>query len=120
MSRSDRQDDRTEQQVSAIDTLRTTLASGFAFVRSREVTASVAAVPYEESVDAAIKAIQEDASEIRPGKLTAVRSLVESLVAAVDRARELPPDVFTSRPGQGSSNTTIGGDGPSGDEVGDG
>jgi hypothetical protein len=106
-------DDRTEQQVDAVDRLRATLANGFAFVRSREVNASIATITFEEAVEQAIADIQEDDSDIRLGKLSEVRRIRRELTAAVEEARRLPPEVFDTSRGQGDANTTIDGDGPS-------
>lgn len=106
-------DDRTDQQVDAVDRLRATLAAGFSFVRSREVTASIATITFEESVAQAITDIQEDDSDIRLGRLSEVRRVRRELVAAVDEARRMPPEAFDTSRGQGDANTTIDGDGPS-------
>jgi len=109
------QDDRPNEQVDAVDQLRATLAEGFSFVRSREVTASIATITFEESVEEAISDILEDDSDIRLGRLSTVRRVRRELVAAVDQARRLPPETFDTRRGQGDANTTIEGDGPEGD-----
>ena len=114
------QDDRVDQQVDAVDRLRATLAAGFSFVRSREVTASVATITFEEAVAVAISDIRDDESDIRLGKLSAVAGLRRDVVAAVDSARRLPPEVFDTSRGQGAANTTIDGDGPTPtDDLGD-
>jgi len=108
-------DDRRDDQVDEVDRLRATLASGFAYVRSRDVTSSVAAVTFEESLEQAISDIEVDESDIRPSRLTMIRSLRDSVVAAVESARRLPPGAFDTQRGQGEANTTIDGDGPVGE-----
>lgn len=100
----EQEDQRTEEAQSAIDDLRRKLADGFAFVRSREVTNSVATVTMEESIAQAIVEIEEDRSDIRPGRLSRIRTLKESVLGAIDRALEMPPDAF-EHPDQGSANT---------------
>lgn len=114
----EREQEESQAQQDAADEIRSALAAGFAFVRSREVVASVAAISFEESVDSAIKDIETDESDIRVSKLTAVRQMRQELVDAVDRARRMPPEMFETRSTQGAANTTIDGDGPSsyGDE----
>lgn len=109
------QDDRPTEQAETIDRIRSTLADGFSFVRSREITASIATITFEESVEEAIAAINEDDSDIRLGKLSELRRMRRELVAAVDQARRLPPEVFDTSRGQGSVNTTVEGDGPEGE-----
>jgi len=109
-------DDRSEEQISSADRLRSDIAAGFAFVRSREVTASLSTVTFEEAVAAAIRDISEDESDIRVSKLTAVRNLRSSLVRAIEQARQLPAETFFRSPTQGSANTNVDGSGPSDEE----
>lgn len=110
----DTNDDRPELQRGATDTIRSTLAAGFAFVRGRETTASLASITFEENVSKAIADINEDESDIRVSKLTRIRNLKQSVVDSIDQARQMSADLFTVRPGQGSANTDVNGDGPSG------
>jgi hypothetical protein len=106
-------DDRPTDQQDTVDRIRSIIASGFAFVRSREVTASVATVTFEESVQVAIDEITVDESDIRVSKLTAVRQLKNELIAAIDQVRQLPDDAFARSPAQGAANTSVDGSGPS-------
>ena len=112
----DERDDRPEEQHDTVDQLRATLASGFAFVRSREVTTSVASVTFEEAVEAAVAAINVDESDIRVSKLTRVQNLKAAVAAVVEQARAMPASAFVAPPGQGAANTTVEGEGPSGEE----
>lgn len=105
-------DDRTAEQIDTIDRIRSSLATGFAFVRSREVTASVAAITFEESLSGAIDDIETDESDIRRSKLTEVRAIRQETVDAVDQARRLPASAFVSRGGQGNANTPVDGEEP--------
>jgi len=114
------QDDRSQEQSDSVDKIRSDLAAGFAFVRSREVTASVATITFEEAVQTAIDDISVDRSDIRISKLTAVRRLRESLVQAVDQVQNLPASMFERSPGQGAANTNPDGTGPSDEEEQDG
>lgn len=97
-------DQRSEENAQAIDDLRRKIADGFAFVRSREVATSVAAVTMEESIAQAIIDIEDDRSDIRPGRLSRIRELKESVLGAVDQALQMPADAF-EHPDQGSANT---------------
>lgn len=106
-------DTRTPEQQAAVDNLRTSLASGFAFVRSREATAALASYTYEESVSEGLRAILEDESDVRLGKLSLVRALKQKVIDAVERASQLPDGAFELSEGQGQANTTAEGDGPS-------
>lgn len=100
----EQEDQRTEEEQAATEGIRKQIAAGFAFVRSREVNQSVAAVTMEESIAQAIVAIEDDRSDIRPGMLSKIRSLQEDVLAAIDRAMEMPADAF-DHPDQGSANT---------------
>lgn len=106
-------DTRTPEQQAAVDNLRSALASGFAFVRSREANASLSAYTYEEAVSEGLRAILEDESDVRLGKLSLVRALRQKVVDAVERASQLPAGAFELSEGQGQANTTPEGDGPS-------
>ena len=97
-------DQRSESNKQAIDDLRRKIANGFAYVRSREVTASVASITMEESIAQAIVDIEDDRSDIRPGRLSRVRGLKEDVLGAIDQALRLADDVF-DHPDQGSANT---------------
>ena len=104
MSIEEREDQRTEEEAAAIDDLRRKIADGFAFVRSREVTNSVAAITMEESIAQAVVDIEDDRSDIRPGRLSRIRTMKESVLGAIDQALEMPADAF-NHPDQGSANT---------------
>lgn len=105
------EEEQIEEQGSVTDRLRKTLAAGFAFVRSREVTLSISSITFEEAISQAIADINEDESTIRPGKLTAVNNLKDKVVAAVDEARELPASAFFSTAST-PANTHEDGSGP--------
>ena len=100
----DQNDLRSESNRQAIDDLRRKIANGFAFVRGREVVASVSSITMEESIAQAIVDIEDDRSDIRPGRLSRIRTLKEDVLGAVDQAMRLSPDVF-DHPDQGSANT---------------
>lgn len=104
MASDDQQDQRSEENAAAIDDLRSKIADGFAFVRSREVVNAVASVTMEESIAQAIVDIEDDRSDIRPGKLSRIKSLKENVLGAIDRALQMPADAF-EHPDQGSANT---------------
>lgn len=97
-------DQRSSANQQAIDDLRKKIAEGFAFVRGREVTSSVASITMEECIAQAIVDIEDDRSDIRPGRLSRIRSLKESVLGAVDQALRMPADTFNN-PDQGSANT---------------
>jgi len=97
-------DQRTEESKSAIDDIRRKIADGFSFVRSREVATSVAAVTMEECIAQAIIDIEEDRSDIRPGRLNKIKALKESVLGAIDQALQMSPDAFKHED-QGSANT---------------
>jgi hypothetical protein len=105
-------DARSNEQIEAVDRIRSSLASGFSFVRSREMTASIAAITFEECVAAAIDDIEVDESDIRRSKLTEVRAIRQEVVDAVEQAQRMPPEVFATQDGQGAANTDVEGDGP--------
>lgn len=100
----EREDERSEESIASVDELRKTIASGFSFVRSREVNASVASVTMEECIAQAIVAIEDDRSDIRPGLINKITNLKESVLGAVDQALRMSEDAFESR-NQGSANT---------------
>lgn len=104
MPAQEQDDRRTEENKSAIDDIRRKIANGFSFVRSREVATSVAAVTMEECIAQAIVDIEDDRSDIRPGRLNKIKALKESVLGAIDQALRMPPDAFT-HDDQGSANT---------------
>lgn len=99
------EDPRNEDQRAAIDDIRKTLAEGFAYVRSREVTQSVSSITFEELLSRAVVGIEEDVSDIRPSRLNLVRRLKQSVIDAVDRALELPAHAFDLNQADGEANT---------------
>ena len=104
MPAQEQEDQRTEENRAAIDDIRRKIADGFSFVRSREVAASVAAVTMEECIAQAIIDIEEDKSDIRPGRLNRIKALKEGVLGAIDQALQMPPDTFEHED-QGSANT---------------
>ena len=104
MTVAQQEDQRTEENAQATDDIRCKLADGFSFVRSREVATSVAAVTLEECIAQAIVDIEDDRSDIRPGRLSRITQLKASVLGAVDQAMRMPADAF-EHPDQGSANT---------------
>lgn len=100
----EQEDQRSEEDAQATDDLRRKLAEGFTFVRSREVASYIASITMEESIAQAIIDIEDDRSDIRPGRLSRINILKESVLGAVDQAMAMPPDAF-EHPDQGSANT---------------
>jgi len=96
------------------DEIRRVLAEGFAFVRGNEATESVSAASFEECLAQAIQEIEGDESSIRPGRLTAVRSMKQRVIDTIDRALEMSPDLFVMV--DSSANTRADGSGQAGDE----
>jgi hypothetical protein len=109
MSRTEADDQRSEDQANAVDQIRTVLADGFSFVRSQEVVASVSAITFEELLDRARAVIEVDESDVYPGRLTVVRQLKQRVDDAVDRALEMPAELFEYNGEQGSANTDVDG-----------
>lgn len=104
MSVEEQEDQRTEENAQAIDDIRRKVADGFSFVRSREVAISVAAITMEECIAQAVVEIEDDRSDIRPGRLNKIKNMKESILGAIDQALEMPPDAF-EHDDQGSANT---------------
>ena len=104
MTIEEREDQRTEENANAIDDLRRKIADGFSFVRSREVANSVAAITMEECIAQAVVDIEDDRSDIRPGRLHRIQNLKESVLGAIDQALKMPADAFEHKD-QGSANT---------------
>lgn len=105
------EEQQRDQQSSITDRIRKTLAEGYSFVRSREVTLSISSITFEESVSQAIADISDDENTVRPSKLTAIRNLKDQVVAAVEEARKLPASAFFSS-NVGPANTNEDGTGP--------
>lgn len=110
------EDPRQEDQRAALDDIRKTLAEGFSYVRSREVTRSISAITFEELLSRAVINIEEDVSDIRPSRLTLVRTLKQSVLDAVDQALALPAHAFDLNPADGEANTRVDGTGAGGSE----
>ena len=86
--------DRTEENRAAVDQIRKVLADGLAFVRGAEVTEAVSSRSFEETLAVSIKELEEDESDIRPGRINAVTLLKNSVIDAVARAKQMDASVF--------------------------
>lgn len=104
-------EDRSHEDT---DQIRKVLAEGFSFVRGAETTEAVSSASFEESLALAIKDIEDEGSDIRPGKLSALRSLRQRVLDAIAQAREMPAEMF--RITDGGANTRADGSGPTGEE----
>jgi len=105
--------DRPLYDQQAVDQIRKELAAGMASVRGTEVTNSIAAISFEELLARAISDIEDDESDIRPGKLSAVLRTRQQVVDAVERAKQLPASMFALAT-RTVSNTRPDGSGPGG------
>jgi hypothetical protein len=113
----DRQDTRTQAQSEAVDRIRRILADGFAFVRGQEKNRSISALSLEEMISREIRSITNDDTDIRPGRLTLLRQLKQSVNDAVDQALRLPAETFTLSDQTAVANTNEEGEGPGASEV---
>jgi hypothetical protein len=101
------------ERNASTDNIRRVLAEGFAFVRGNEVTEAVSASTFEHTLVRAINDIEEDVSEIRPSKLTAIRSMKQAVIDAVTQARSMPASAFElSSDSAQTANTREDGSGP--------
>jgi len=98
-------DSRTQDQRSAVDRLRSTLADGLASVKGAEKARSLASITLEEALDQAITDITVDRSDIRPSLITRVTQLKEQVLASVDQALQMPAELFELHTEQGVANT---------------
>lgn len=108
------QEGRTTANQDAADRIRKALAEGFAAVRGSEVNVGLSAMTTEEMLARSITEIQEDQTDIRPGKINSVRRIQQQVTDAIDRARQLPPEVFTMSDTASAANTNPDGSGPEG------
>lgn len=106
------------RQDASTDNIRRVLADGFAFVRGNEVTEGVSAATFEHTLARALQDIEEDVSEIRPSKLSAVRSMKQDVLDAVAQARRMPASAFELRSDSSTTNTREDGSGPDAGSVG--
>ena len=117
MPTTDRPDVRSDNQQQAVNRIRKDLANGFSFVRGRETTEGLSALTLEEILEREIASIEQDGSEIRPGKIAAVRTIQQRVSAAVEQALGMSADAFDISASQPSpANTRSDGSGPSGEE----
>lgn len=113
----ERQDERSAEQSAVVDRIRKTLADGFAFVRGQEKTRSISSLSLEEMIAREIRSITGDESDIRPGRLSLLRGLRQSVNDAVDQAMRLPPETFTLTDQSVMANTDTDGEGSGDNEA---
>jgi hypothetical protein len=105
------EEDRAQNQ--ATDEIRRALAEGFAFVRGSEVSEAVSASTFEHMLARAIQDIEEDSSDIRPSKLSALRAMKQTVLEAIAQARRMSGDEFELRSDSAqTANTREDGSGP--------
>ncbi len=101
------------EQARSTDNIRRDLAEGFAFVRGNEVTEGVSASTFEHCLARAIGDIEDDESEIRPSKLTALRAMKQRVLTAIEQARRMPASSFNlTTDSDQTTNTDEDGSGP--------
>jgi len=107
------QDLRSPEQQAAVNQIRGDLAEGFAFVRGRETTLGISAMSLEEMIAREIQSIQNDESDIRPGRISEIRRIKQKVEAAVEQALAMPAEAFELSDSQASpANTRVDGSGP--------
>lgn len=109
---------RTEEDNQALDQIRKVLAEGFAFVRGAEVREGIATLSLEEMLARAIQDIEEDETDIRPGRLTAIRNLRQQVTDTIARVREMPAEMFVLADAENAAITRQDGTGPTEDDDG--
>lgn len=86
---------RTTQQQQEIDQIRRKLADGFSSVRASETTNGMLSLSIESIIAQRIQEIEEDESDIRPGRLSEVLAIKQNVLDAIEAARNLPPELFS-------------------------
>ena len=86
----EQEDERQEQ----IDEIRRMVGDGIAFVQSVAYADHLQELTFTACLARAITTIEEDESDIRPGIINGLNALKTNVQTAVDRAKELPGELF--------------------------
>lgn len=78
-----------------LDQIRATIGRGVAFIQSVSFGDHLGDLTFAASIARAVTLIEEDQSDIRPGKINALNVLKTDVTAAVEAALALPGEVFS-------------------------
>lgn len=77
-----------------LDEIRRVIAEGVGFIQGEAFNDHIAELSFVSFLAEAIVAIEDDQSDIRPGKLNGLRGLKARIQDTVDRAKQLPAELF--------------------------
>ncbi|MHA2334293.1 MAG: hypothetical protein ACXAEU_19855 [Candidatus Hodarchaeales archaeon] len=107
---------KTTADQEAINQIRKALAEGFSAVQGAEINDRLGAISMEEMLARSITAIEEDQSDIRPGKINQVARIKQQVIDVVEQAKAMPPQVFSLASSEDAAITHPDGDGPEEDD----
>lgn len=82
------------EEQEQLDDIRRVLAEGIGYLQGEAYTDFTNSLTFSAFLAEAISVIENDQSDIRPGKLNGLRSLKERVQSAVERAVQLPGELF--------------------------
>lgn len=88
----------------ALDNLRAVIARGIGAAQAAAYEEYAADLSLVNVIAEAIVKIEDDESDIRPGKISALRNLKQEVTTAVERAIDFPPELFALDTGEDGEN----------------
>jgi len=90
----ERQEAEEREQQQQLDQIRTSVGRGVAFIQSVAFGDHLGDLTFNAAIARAVTTIEEDESEIRPGKINALNALKADVSSAVETALNMPGELF--------------------------
>lgn len=86
--------EQDEKQQALNLELRQDIGNAYASVKGSELSKSFASITYEELLDQQIERISGQSFDQRPNEMERIDKTEQRLLAAIEKVRALPPEVF--------------------------
>lgn len=83
-----------EQDKEQLDEIRTHIGNAVAFLQSVSFYDHLEELTFSAILADSIVKIEEDETDIRPGKINRLQSLKQNVVSSIDKAIDMPPELF--------------------------
>lgn len=90
----ERRDAEEQENREQLDQIRESIGRGVAFLQSMAFADHLDELTFTASIARSVTVIEEDESDIRPGKINALTALKNEVHASVTQALKLPGELF--------------------------
>ena len=91
----ERRDAEERENQQQLDQIRSSISRGVAFIQSVAYGDHLSSLTFSASIARAVTTIEDDESDIRPGKINSLNALKVDVTSSVEAALSMPVELFS-------------------------